>query len=154
MRILLTGRNGQVGYELRRSLAPLGELIALERQQLDLANPDSIRSCIQTIKPDLIVNAAAHTAVDKAEEERDLAMAINATAPQVMAEEAERIGAAIIHYSTDYVFDGSKGNGSKGQPYVEDDEPNPISYYGVTKFESEAVVKRLIDRHIIIRVEA
>ncbi len=151
MRILLTGRNGQVGYELRRSLAPLGELIAPERQQLDLANPDSIRSCIQTIKPDLIVNAAAHTAVDKAEEERDLAMAINATAPRVMAEEAERLGAAVIHYSTDYVFDGSKGGGSKGQPYVEDDAACPINVYGETKWAGEEAIRSTAGRHMILR---
>jgi len=151
MRILLTGRNGQVGYELRRSLAPLGEVIAPERQQLDLVNPDSIRSCIQSIKPDLIVNAAAHTAVDKAEQERDLAMAINATAPRVMAEEAECLGAALIHYSTDYVFDGSKGDGSKGQPYLEDDAACPINVYGETKWAGEEAIRAVAGRHLILR---
>ena len=151
MRILLTGRNGQVGYELRRSLALLGEVIAPERQQLDLVNPDSIRSCIQSIKPDLIVNAAAHTAVDKAEQERDLAMAINATAPRVMAEEAECLGAALIHYSTDYVFDGSKGDGSKGQPYLEDDAACPINVYGETKWAGEEAIRAVAGRHLILR---
>ena len=151
MRILVTGRNGQVGYELRRSLAPLGEVIAPERQQLDLANPDSIRDCIQSIKPDLIVNAAAYTAVDKAEEERDLAMAINANAPGVMAEEAERLGAALIHYSTDYVFDGTKGGGSKGQPYLEDDAACPINVYGESKWAGEEAIRSVAGRHLILR---
>lgn len=146
MRILVTGCNGQVGYELRRTLAPLGEVIAPERQQLDLASPESIRDCIKTIKPDLIVNAAAYTAVDKAEQERDLAMAINATAPQVMAEEAERLGAALIHYSTDYVFDGSKD-----QPYLEDDAACPINVYGESKWAGEEAIRAVAGRHLILR---
>jgi len=146
MRILVTGGNGQVGYELRRVMASLGEVIAHGRDQCDMASADSVRECIREVKPDLIVNAAAYTAVDKAEQERDLAMAINATAPQVMAEEAERLGAAIVHYSTDYVFDGTKG-----APYVEADAACPINVYGVTKWAGEEAVRNAGGRHLILR---
>ena len=109
-RIMLTGKNSQVGWKLQRTLAPLGEVVALDRQRLDLADPDQIRERVREIKPSLIVNAAAYTAVDRAEEEPELATAVNGAAPGILAEEANRIGAAMVHYSTDYVFDGAKTN--------------------------------------------
>ena len=146
MKILLTGKNGQVGWELERSLQPLGQVIAFDRTGLDLANPDSIRAAIREIKPDLIVNAAAYTAVDKAESEPELAMAINGIAPGVMAEEAKRLGAAIVHYSTDYVFDGTKT-----EPYTEDDVPNPINVYGKTKLAGEQAIQAVGVPHLIFR---
>ncbi|MFZ1908717.1 MAG: NAD(P)-dependent oxidoreductase, partial [Burkholderiales bacterium] len=128
MKILLTGRNGQVGWELERALAPLGEVIATDRSTLDIADPDTIRRVVREIKPEIIINAAAYTAVDKAESEPELAMRINGFAPGVLAEEAKRLGALLVHYSTDYVFDGENPI-----PYVEDDLPNPINVYGKTK---------------------
>ena len=146
MKILLTGKNGQVGWELERSLQPLGQVIAFDRTGLDLANPDSIRAAIREIKPDLIVNAAAYTAVDKAESEPELAMAINGIAPGIMAEEAKRLGAAIVHYSTDYVFDGTKT-----EPYTEDDVPNPINVYGKTKLAGEQAIQAVGVPHLIFR---
>ena len=145
-KILLTGKNGQVGWELQRTLATLGEVIAVDRLAMDLANPDSIRATIQAIKPDLIVNAAAYTAVDKAESEADLAMAINGVAPGIMAEEAKRLGAGMIHYSTDYVFDGSKTT-----PYIEADPPRPINVYGRTKLAGEQAVQAVGGAHLIFR---
>lgn len=134
---MLTGKNGQVGWELQRTLAPLGEVVALGRQELDLGRPDQIRERIRDIKPNLIVNAAAYTAVDKAEKEPELAFAVNAVAPGVLAEEAKRLGAVIVHYSTDYVFDGTKST-----PYTEEDEPNPINVYGRSKLEGEKKFKK------------
>jgi len=110
MKILLTGKNGQVGWELNRSLLPLGEVIALDRTQADLSRPESLRSLVQEIKPDIIVNAAAYTAVDKAESEEELVTVINGVAVGVLADEAKKIGALLVHYSTDYVFDGTKKN--------------------------------------------
>lgn len=145
-KIMLTGKNGQVGWELQRTLAPLGEVAALDRQQLDLANPDQIREIVREIKPNLIVNAAAYTAVDKAEEEPELAMAVNGIAPGILAEEAKRLNAAIIHYSTDYVFDGAKTT-----PYTEEDEPNPLNVYGRTKLEGERAVQAVGAPHLILR---
>jgi dTDP-4-dehydrorhamnose reductase len=145
-RILLTGKNGQAGWELQRTLATLGEVIALDRHGLDLANPDSIRRVVRERKPNLIVNAAAYTAVDKAEEESDLAMAINGMAPGILAEEAKELGAAVIHYSTDYVFDGNK-NG----PYTEDDAPNPLNVYGKTKLAGEQAIQAVGAPHLIFR---
>jgi dTDP-4-dehydrorhamnose reductase len=146
MKILLTGKNGQVGWELQRTLATLGDVVAIDRQGMDLANPDSIRSAIRKIRPDLIVNAAAYTAVDKAESEPDLAMAINGIAPGIMAEEAKRLGAAMVHYSTDYVFDGTKTS-----PYTEEDIPNPLSVYGKTKLAGEQAVQAAGIPHLIFR---
>jgi dTDP-4-dehydrorhamnose reductase len=146
MKILLTGKNGQVGWELQRALATLGDVVAADRQGMDLANPDSIRSAIRATRPDLIVNAAAYTAVDKAESEPDLAMAINGTAPGIMAEEAKRLGAAMVHYSTDYVFDGTKTS-----PYTEEDTPNPINVYGKTKLAGEQAVQATGIPHLIFR---
>jgi dTDP-4-dehydrorhamnose reductase len=145
-RILLTGKNGQIGHDLRDFLPRLGEVVALDRQQLDLSRPDEIRSVIHEIRPRVIVNAAAYTAVDQAEKEEALAQAINADAPAVMAEEAKRLGAAIVHYSTDYVFDGAKES-----PYEEDDRTNPISTYGRTKLAGEQAIHDSGVGHLIIR---
>ncbi|RYE76159.1 MAG: NAD-dependent epimerase/dehydratase family protein, partial [Oxalobacteraceae bacterium] len=125
MRILVTGKNGQVGYELMRSLQPLGEVIGVDRQEMDLSDLDLVRDVIRRVQPRLIVNPAAYTAVDKAETEPELAMRINGLAPGVMAEEAAKLGAAIVHYSTDYVFDGTKP-----EPYNEADLPCPLNVYG------------------------
>lgn len=146
MRILLTGKNGQVGWELQRTLAMLGEVIALDRHGMDIANPDSICRVIREIKPALVVNAAAYTAVDNAESEPDLAMTINGAAPGILAEEARRIGAAVVHYSTDYVFDGTK----KG-PYTEEDAPNPLNVYGKTKLAGERAIQTVGVPHLIFR---
>jgi len=144
--ILLIGKNGQVGWELQRTLAPLGEVVALDRQQLDLSNPAQIQERVREIKPGLIVNAAAYTTVDRAEAEPELAMAVNGTAPGILAEEAKRIGAAIIHYSTDYVFDGTKTI-----PYTEEDAPNPLNVYGHTKLAGEQAVQAAGVPHLILR---
>lgn len=145
-KIMLIGKNGQVGWELQRTLAPLGGVVALGRQELDLSNPGRIRDLVREIKPDIIVNAAAYTSVDKAEEEPELAMAINGIAPGVIAEEAKRINAAVVHYSTDYVFDGTKST-----PYTEEDEPNPVNIYGKTKLEGERVIQAAGIPHLILR---
>ena len=131
-RILISGCDGQVGWELQRTLSRLGEVIAVNRTQMDLAMPDAIRTCVRAHRPSLIVNAAAYTAVDRAESEPEAAQAINATAVAVLAEEARQIGAAMIHYSTDYVFDGSQP-----APYVESDATHPLSVYGKTKLAGE-----------------
>ena len=146
MKILVTGKTGQVGYELERSLQGLGQIVAVDRAQMDLANLDQVRDVIRTVKPNLIVNAAASTAVDKAESEPELAMRINGIAPAVMAEAAARLGAAMIHYSTDYVFDGSKAT-----PYVEDDSPCPINVYGRTKLAGEEAIRAAGIAHLILR---
>ena len=145
-KILLIGRNGQVGWELQRSLAPFGEVIALDRHALDLAKTDSIRDAIRSVQPNVIVNAAAYTAVDKAETEVELAMTINSVAPGVMAEEAKKTGALLVHYSTDYVFDGSKPT-----PYLEDDLPNPLNAYGRSKLAGEQAIGSSGCRHLIFR---
>lgn len=145
-RIMLTGQDGQVGWELQRTLASLGEVVALDRRQLDLANPVQIRERVREIRPDLIVNAAAYTAVDKAEEEPELAMVVNGTAPGILAEEARRVGAAIIHYSTDYVFDGKKTS-----PYTENDTPSPLNVYGRSKLAGEQALQAVGVRHLILR---
>lgn len=146
MNILVTGKNGQVGWELRRTLATIGNVIAFDSKTMDLANPDSIRAAIGLIRPSIIVNAAAYTAVDRAEAEPDLAMAVNGIAPGVMAEEAGRIGALLVHYSTDYVFDGTKEG-----PYTEEDTPNPINIYGKTKLAGEEAVRSSGCDHLIFR---
>ena len=144
-KILLTGINGQVGHALQ---AELGEyaLISLSRDQLDLSNTDQIRQVVRELKPDLIINPAAYTAVDKAESEPELAHAINALAPQVLAEEAARLGAALIHFSTDYVFDGTKLGA-----YEETDAVNPISVYGKTKLAGEDAIRVVGLPHLILR---
>jgi dTDP-4-dehydrorhamnose reductase len=146
MRILLAGKNGQVGYELERSLQGLGEIIAVDRGQMDLSDLDQVRNVIRQIKPALIINAAAYTQVDKAEREPALAMRINGDAPGVMAEEAKKLGAGMIHYSTDYVFDGAKST-----PYTEDDVPNPINVYGHTKLAGERAIQAAGIPHLILR---
>jgi dTDP-4-dehydrorhamnose reductase len=145
-RILLTGKSGQVGYELERSLQGLGEIIAVDRRQMDLSNLDNIRQVIRDVRPDLIVNPAAYTAVDKAESEPELAMLVNAHAPAVMAEEAKALGAVMIHYSTDYVFDGTKTS-----PYVEDDPTCPINVYGRTKLAGEQAIQAAGIPYLILR---
>lgn len=146
MKILLTGRNGQVGWELERALPALGEVIATDRSTLDLAQPEQIRRAMKETKPDIIVNAAAYTAVDKAEGEPETAMRINGAAPGIFAEEAKRCGALLVHYSTDYVFDGTKG-----APYTETDAPNPLNVYGTTKLEGERRIAASGCRHLILR---
>jgi len=144
--ILLTGVNGQVGWELLRTLATLGIVSAPTRSQLDLTDVDAIRSLIRTLRPNLIVNPAAHTAVDKAESEPELARAVNAIAPAIMAEEAAKLGAAMIHYSTDYVFDGNKPGA-----YTEDDATHPLGVYGQTKLEGENAIRAAAIPHLILR---
>lgn len=136
MKFLVTGANGQVGWELQRTLQTLGEVAACDRRALDLANPDAIRGKVREMRPDVIVNAGAYTAVDKAESEPELAMAVNGVAPGVLAEEAKRIGALLVHYSTDYVFDGTKA-----EAYLESDAPNPASVYGSSKLAGERAVE-------------
>jgi len=146
MKILLTGANGQVGFELQRSLACLAEVIATNRNNLDLSNNQAIQLCIAEHKPDLIINAAAYTAVDKAESEHDLAMQINAVAPTVMAEEAQKLDIPLIHYSTDYVF-----NGQNSQPWLENDKVEPINIYGKTKLLGEQGIANTGVAHLIFR---
>ncbi len=145
-RILVTGANGQVGFELLRSLSGQGEVIAAARDRMDLSDPDSIRRAVREAAPGLIVNAAAYTAVDQAEKEPELALAVNGTAPGILAEEAKRLGAALIHYSTDYVFDGGKAS-----PYTEEDEPRPINVYGKTKLAGERAIQAVGVPHLILR---
>jgi dTDP-4-dehydrorhamnose reductase len=144
--ILLTGKNGQVGGELLRLLPQLGEVVALGRNQLDLSNPTDIRRTIREVQPQLIVNGAAYTAVDQAETDETTARAVNAEAPGLMAEEAKKIGAALVHYSTDYVFDGTKKS-----PYAEADAANPINVYGKTKFAGEEAIRGSGVPHLIFR---
>jgi len=151
MKILLLGKNGQVGWELQRALAPLGEVIALDFDspgplRADFSNPESLAATVQAVAPQIIVNAAAHTAVDKAESEPEFARALNATSPAVLAREAAKLGAWLMHYSTDYVFDGS---GSA--PWREDSPTGPLSVYGVTKLEGEQAIRASGCRHLIFR---
>jgi dTDP-4-dehydrorhamnose reductase len=146
MKILLTGATGQVGYELERSLQHLGEVVAVDRARMDLSDLDQVRSVVREVRPNLIVNPAAYTAVDKAESEPELARTINALAPAVMAQEAKMLGAAMVHYSTDYVFDGTKAGA-----YTETDQPNPLSVYGRTKLEGEQAIAAAGIRHLILR---
>ncbi len=147
LKILLTGKNGQVGSELLHLLPRVGEVVAFDRHQLDLAKPDEIRQVIRGIRPNLIVNAAAYTAVDQAEKEKALAHSINAEAPGVIAQEAKKIGASIVHYSTDYIFDGLKQF-----PYEETDVPNPVSVYGKTKLAGEVAIRDSGVSHLIFRI--
>lgn len=146
MKILLTGKNGQVGFELQRALAPLGEIIAPERSDCDLADANGLRSLVADISPDVIVNAAAYTAVDRAESEPEEADAVNAVAPGVLACEARKIGALMVHYSTDYIFDGTKTGA-----YVESDVPNPQSVYGKSKWAGENAIRQSDCDHLIFR---
>ena len=144
--ILLTGKTGQVGRELAPLLQRMGELTALDRRQLDLANPDEIRSVIRGVLPDLIVNAAAYTTVDRAESDEVAARAVNSIAPGVLAEEAKRLGALLVHYSTDYVFDGASRT-----PYQEEDPTNPLNVYGRTKLEGERAIRQAGAAYLIFR---
>jgi dTDP-4-dehydrorhamnose reductase len=153
MKILLLGKNGQVGWELQRSLAPLGELVALDRTGDaarglcgDLQHLDGLRETVRTLRPDVIVNAAAHTAVDKAESERDLAQRLNTEAPAVLAEAAQAVDALLVHYSTDYVFDGSGE-----RPWTEDAPTGPLNVYGQTKLDGERAIAAALPRHLILR---
>ena len=150
MKILLFGKGGQVGWELQRSLAVLGEVTALDHDSTghcgDFANPAGVADTVRALRPDVIVNAAAHTAVDKAESEPDYARTLNATTPGAIAHEAARLGAWLVHYSTDYVFDGS---GTR--PWVETDTPAPLSVYGRTKLEGEQLIAQAGGRHLILR---
>lgn len=146
MNILLLGKDGQLGWELQRALAPLGEVHACGRAEADLGDPESLRALVRRIAPEVIVNAAAYTAVDKAESEPELAWRVNAVAPGVLAEEAALLGAWLVHYSTDYVFDGSKDG-----PWVEQDATNPLSVYGRSKCEGEDRIRAAHPRHLILR---
>ena len=150
MKILLFGKGGQVGWELQRSLAPLGEIVALDFDSKDhcgdFSNLTGLADTVRNVKPDVIVNAAAHTAVDKAESEAELARTLNALAPGVLAQEAARAGAWLVHYSTDYVFDGS---GSR--PWTETDTPAPLNVYGQTKLEGEQLIQAACPQHLILR---
>jgi len=144
LKILLVGRQGQVGSELERRLP---QVLATDRASLELTDADAIRRLVREVKPQLIINAAAYNAVDKAETERELAMAVNARAPGILAEEAKRLGARFVHYSTDYVFDGAKTT-----PYVEADAPSPLSHYARSKLEGERAVVGSGCRHLVLRV--
>lgn len=146
MRILLTGKHGQVGFELQRALAPLGEIFAVDYAECDLADASAISVLVRSVKPDLVVNPGAYTGVDKAESEPDLAHAINAVAPGIFGEEAVRLGAWVVHYSTDYVFDGTKPGF-----YMEDDLTNPRNIYGRTKRDGEVALRKSGARHLIFR---
>ncbi len=146
MKILVTGKNGQVGFELLRALAPLGVVIGVDQSECDLADAEAIRALVRSVEPDVIVNPAAYTAVDKAESDVETACAVNAEAPRVLGEEAARLRAFMIHYSTDYVF-----NGSKDGPYLESDVPDPQSVYGRTKLEGEHALAAANPHHVILR---
>ncbi|OYD50308.1 dTDP-4-dehydrorhamnose reductase [Acidovorax kalamii] len=150
MNILLFGKGGQVGWELQRSLSVLGTVTALDHDSTehcgDFANPAGVAETVRALRPDVIVNAAAHTAVDRAESEADFARTLNATTPGVIAQEAAKLGAWLVHYSTDYVFDGS---GSR--PWVETDTPAPLSVYGRTKLEGEQLIAQSGAKHLILR---
>lgn len=148
MKLLLLGKNGQLGWELQRSLLPLGPVVALGREDAggDLARPDAVADRIRAERPDVIVNAAAYTAVDRAEAEPEVARAVNAGMAGLLAREAEALGAWLVHYSTDYVFDGSGG-----RPWREDDPTGPLNVYGRTKLEGEQLIRAACARHLIVR---
>ena len=146
MKILLLGNTGQLGWELNRSLLPLGEVQAVDYPEINLAEADGLRTFVRACAPHVIVNATAYTAVDKAESERDLAFAINASGPGILAEEAKRLGAALLHYSTDYVFDGTKG-----APYLETDLPHPLNVYGESKLAGEGAIQAVDSAYLILR---
>lgn len=146
MKLLIIGATGQVGWQLQRTLAPLGEVIAVTRAEVDLSHPEHAAAAVARIEPDVLVNAAAYTAVDKAEDEPELARVINAVAPGCIAKELARTGGLMIHYSTDYVFDGSKP-----EPYIENDPTGPLNVYGQTKLEGEQAIAATGCAHIILR---
>jgi len=145
-RILIIGNAGQVGRELEQLFQGMGPLVAVDRESVDLADPEQTRALVRAAAPDVILNAAAYTAVDRAEKETDLARAINSQAPRVLAEEARTRNALLVHYSTDYVFDGSKTS-----PWTEDDAPNPLNAYGLTKLEGEQAIRKTGGRYLIFR---
>lgn len=145
-KILQIGTRGQLGWELLRTCAPLGEVVALDYPDVDLSDSTGLRELVRSVNPDIIINAAAYTNVDKAESEPEKARAINATGPGVLAEEAKKANAILVHYSTDYVFDGTKGS-----PYVETDQPNPINVYGQTKLEGEQTVASSGCSYLVLR---
>ena len=145
-RILITGKNGQLGWELAQAFAAVGEVFAVDREALNLADADAIRRCCDEIKPSLILNAGAYTAVDRAEQEPEVAMLVNGIAPRVLAEEANRLGATLIHYSTDYVFSGDATT-----PYAEEDETSPQNVYGKTKLAGEQAACEVADRCLVFR---
>jgi dTDP-4-dehydrorhamnose reductase len=145
-RILLTGRNGQIGWELERSLAPLGSVTAIDVEDVDFTDTSALRRTVRELRPDIVVNAAGYTAVDRAEAEPDLVMAVNGTAPGVLAEEALRQEALLVHYSTDYVFDGEKDG-----PYTEQDRPAPLNVYGESKLAGERAIHGSGCAHLILR---
>lgn len=146
MNILLTGKNGQVGFELQRALAPLGQVTAVDSADCDLSDADALRALVRRVKPQLIVNPAAYTAVDRAESDPAQAMAVNALAPEVLGEEAKKLGASVIHFSTDYVFDGQKAG-----KYTEDDATAPLSAYGHSKLQGERALAQATPQHLILR---
>ena len=146
-RILLIGKVGQVGWELRRTLAPMARVTCVDFPDIDLTSGDSIRRWVRETRPNVVINAAAYTAVDKAESESDKAMKINGVAPGILAEEAKKLGALLVHYSTDYVFDGAKT-----EPYVETDAPNPLGTYGRTKLAGDEAVRAIGGAHLIFRL--
>jgi dTDP-4-dehydrorhamnose reductase len=146
MRILVTGKDGQVGQALTQLFPPGVEVVAAGRERCDLSNQQAIRDLVRQVSPDVIVNAAAYTAVDKAEAEPDLCFAVNAAAPRVLAEEAARLDAFLVHYSTDYVFDGQKA-----EPYVESDRIHPLGVYGASKAEGEAAIAASVGRWLVLR---
>jgi len=147
MRILLTGKNGQVGGELEKVLTQFGEVTATGRSEMDLSDPNQIRQTIRQTSPELIINAAAYTAVDKAESEPEIAQAINGTAPRILAEEAKKLRAVLIHYSTDYAYSGKM----RSDPYIESDPPAPISVYGKTKLEGDHAIEQSGVSYLIFR---
>ncbi len=145
-RILIVGSTGQVGVELQRSFAGMGEIFKRDRKQVDLSRPDEIRSMMRTVAPHVVLNAAAYTAVDRAEAEPETASAINAIAPGILAEEAHRLDALLVHFSTDYVFDGSKRT-----PWLETDSPNPLSVYGASKLAGDRAIEQVGGKYLIFR---
>ena len=146
MKILLLGNTGQLGWELERTLQPLGEVLALDYPAINMADEGSVCKAVQTYRPEMIVNATAYTAVDKAESEPELAEAINGTGPGILAEEARKLNAFLIHYSTDYVFDGKKGT-----PYTELDPPSPLNVYGSSKLLGEQAIQEVDGNYLIFR---
>lgn len=146
MKVLLLGNTGQLGQELHRTLQPLGDVIALGYPEIDMSNPENIRSMVRQHSPEIIVNATAYTAVDKAESETELAYAVNAEGPHVLAEEALQLNALLVHFSTDYVFDGTKN-----APYVETDAPNPLNVYGKSKLAGEQAIQSVGGTHLVLR---
>jgi dTDP-4-dehydrorhamnose reductase len=146
VRILLLGKYGQLGWELQRTLFTLGDLICLDFPEIDLTQEDQIISTLRQVEPQVIVNATAYTAVDQAEHEPEIARAVNTVAPSILAEEASALGAALIHYSTDYVFDGKKN-----EPYLETDRPNPLGVYGQSKLEGENAIREIDGAYLILR---